>query len=150
MVVLSTTEGEDKPVKYPDMFATADLMLLNKADLLPHLDFDVAFSPTLCGSIQTCRRSSCRRRPARASPLRRLDRGHRRAHRARRRKDSRESARAGASCPAALRLGVRGSVQGAAFGLSPRPGVASGAHGSVRDDAEGEMIEVEGAGAERS
>jgi hydrogenase nickel incorporation protein HypB len=41
VVVLSTTEGEDKPVKYPDMFATADLMLLNKADLLPHLDFDV-------------------------------------------------------------------------------------------------------------
>jgi hydrogenase nickel incorporation protein HypB len=41
IVVLSTTEGEDKPVKYPDMFATADLMLLNKADLLPHLDFDV-------------------------------------------------------------------------------------------------------------
>ena len=41
VVVLSTTEGEDKPVKYPDMFVTADLMLLNKADLLPHLDFDV-------------------------------------------------------------------------------------------------------------
>ena len=41
IVVLSTTEGEDKPLKYPDMFATADLMLLNKCDLLPHLDFDV-------------------------------------------------------------------------------------------------------------
>ncbi len=41
VVVLSTTEGEDKPLKYPDMFATADLMLLNKSDLLPHLDFDV-------------------------------------------------------------------------------------------------------------
>ena len=41
IVVLSVTEGEDKPLKYPDMFATADLMLLNKADLLPHLDFDV-------------------------------------------------------------------------------------------------------------
>jgi hydrogenase nickel incorporation protein HypB len=41
VVVLSVTEGEDKPLKYPDMFATADLMLLNKADLLPHLDFDV-------------------------------------------------------------------------------------------------------------
>ncbi|WP_036283917.1 hydrogenase nickel incorporation protein HypB [Methylocystis sp. ATCC 49242] len=41
VVVLSVTEGEDKPVKYPDMFAAADLMLLNKADLLPHLDFDV-------------------------------------------------------------------------------------------------------------
>jgi hydrogenase nickel incorporation protein HypB len=41
VVVLSVTEGEDKPLKYPDMFAAADLMLLNKADLLPHLAFDV-------------------------------------------------------------------------------------------------------------
>jgi hydrogenase nickel incorporation protein HypB len=42
VAVLSVTEGEDKPLKYPDMFAAADLMVLNKADLLPHLDFDVA------------------------------------------------------------------------------------------------------------
>jgi hydrogenase nickel incorporation protein HypB len=41
IVVLSVTEGEDKPLKYPDMFAAADLMLLNKCDLLPHLDYDV-------------------------------------------------------------------------------------------------------------
>jgi hydrogenase nickel incorporation protein HypB len=41
VVVLSVTEGEDKPLKYPDMFAAADLMVLNKCDLLPHLDFDV-------------------------------------------------------------------------------------------------------------
>ncbi len=41
VVVLSVTEGEDKPLKYPDMFAEADLMLLNKIDLLPYLDFDV-------------------------------------------------------------------------------------------------------------
>lgn len=41
VVLLSVTEGEDKPLKYPDMFAAADLMLLNKADLLPHVDFDV-------------------------------------------------------------------------------------------------------------
>ena len=41
IVVLSVTEGEDKPLKYPDMFAAADLMLLNKSDLLPHLEFDV-------------------------------------------------------------------------------------------------------------
>ncbi len=41
VVVLSVTEGEDKPLKYPDMFTAADLMLLNKADLLPHLSFDV-------------------------------------------------------------------------------------------------------------
>ncbi len=42
VVVLSVTEGEDKPLKYPDMFAAASLMLLNKVDLLPHLRFDVA------------------------------------------------------------------------------------------------------------
>jgi len=42
VVILSVTEGEDKPIKYPDMFHAADLMILNKTDLLPHLDFDVA------------------------------------------------------------------------------------------------------------
>lgn len=42
VVIFSVTEGEDKPLKYPDMFAAADLMLLNKVDLLPHLTFDVA------------------------------------------------------------------------------------------------------------
>ena len=41
VAILSVTEGEDKPIKYPDMFAAADLMLLNKVDLLPHLNFDV-------------------------------------------------------------------------------------------------------------
>jgi hydrogenase nickel incorporation protein HypB len=41
VVVLSVTEGEDKPLKYPDMFAASDLMLLNKSDLLPHLEFDL-------------------------------------------------------------------------------------------------------------
>jgi hydrogenase nickel incorporation protein HypB len=41
VVVLSVTEGEDKPLKYPDLFAAAELMLLNKSDLLPYLDFDV-------------------------------------------------------------------------------------------------------------
>ncbi len=39
VVVLSVTEGEDKPLKYPDMFAAARLMLVNKLDLLPHLSF---------------------------------------------------------------------------------------------------------------
>jgi hydrogenase nickel incorporation protein HypB len=42
VLVLSVTEGEDKPLKYPDMFAGADLLVLNKIDLLPYLDFDVA------------------------------------------------------------------------------------------------------------
>ena len=41
VAILSVTEGEDKPIKYPDMFAAASVMLLNKADLLPYLDFDV-------------------------------------------------------------------------------------------------------------
>ncbi|MBS97222.1 MAG: hydrogenase accessory protein HypB [Oceanospirillaceae bacterium] len=41
VAILSVTEGEDKPLKYPDMFHAADLMLLNKTDLLPYLDFDV-------------------------------------------------------------------------------------------------------------
>lgn len=41
VVILSVTEGEDKPLKYPDIFAGSDLMVLNKSDLLPHLDFDV-------------------------------------------------------------------------------------------------------------
>ena len=41
VVILSVTEGEDKPVKYPDMFHAADLVLLNKIDLLPYLQFDV-------------------------------------------------------------------------------------------------------------
>ena len=41
VVVLSVTEGEDKPLKYPQMFHAADVMLLNKVDLLPYLDFDV-------------------------------------------------------------------------------------------------------------
>jgi len=40
VAILSVTEGEDKPLKYPDMFRAADLMLLNKIDLLPFLDFD--------------------------------------------------------------------------------------------------------------
>ena len=41
VAILSVTEGEDKPIKYPDMFHAADLVLLNKIDLLPYLQFDV-------------------------------------------------------------------------------------------------------------
>jgi hydrogenase nickel incorporation protein HypB len=41
VVILSVTEGEDKPIKYPHMFRACQLMLLNKIDLLPHLRFDV-------------------------------------------------------------------------------------------------------------
>jgi hydrogenase nickel incorporation protein HypB len=42
VVILSTTEGENKPLKYPHMFRAARLMIVNKIDLLPHLCFDVA------------------------------------------------------------------------------------------------------------
>lgn len=41
VVIASVTEGEDKPLKYPNMFAASSLMLVSKVDLLPHLDFDV-------------------------------------------------------------------------------------------------------------
>ncbi|HQR58405.1 MAG TPA: hydrogenase nickel incorporation protein HypB [Azonexus sp.] len=40
VAILSVTEGEDKPLKYPDMFRAADVLLLNKCDLLPYLQFD--------------------------------------------------------------------------------------------------------------
>jgi len=41
VVILSVTEGEDKPLKYPDMFRAADLMVINKSDLLPYVPFCV-------------------------------------------------------------------------------------------------------------
>jgi len=41
VVIISITEGEDKPIKYPDMFHTADVCIINKMDLLPHLNFDL-------------------------------------------------------------------------------------------------------------
>lgn len=41
VVVVSVTEGEDKPLKYPDMFCVSDAVLVNKIDLLPHLAFDL-------------------------------------------------------------------------------------------------------------
>jgi len=42
VVVISVTEGTDKPLKYPYMFAAADLVVVNKVDLLPYVDFDLA------------------------------------------------------------------------------------------------------------
>jgi len=42
VVLLSVTEGEDKPLKYPDIFRAADMMLITKCDLLPHVEFDPA------------------------------------------------------------------------------------------------------------
>lgn len=62
VVILSVTEGEDKPIKYPDMFRAADLMLLNKCDLLPYLTFDVdkaiAFARQVNPGLQVIRTSA--------------------------------------------------------------------------------------------
>lgn len=52
VVILSVTEGDDKPLKYPDMFSAADLMLINKIDLLPHVDFDVAAAIDYAGRVR--------------------------------------------------------------------------------------------------
>lgn len=41
IVIVSTTEGDDKPLKYPAMFRVADIMIINKIDLLAHVDFEV-------------------------------------------------------------------------------------------------------------
>jgi hydrogenase nickel incorporation protein HypB len=49
VVLLSVTEGEDKPIKYPDMFAIADVVVLTKVDLAPHVDLDMA---TLRANVQ--------------------------------------------------------------------------------------------------
>ncbi|OWK45296.1 [NiFe] hydrogenase nickel incorporation-associated protein HypB [Fimbriiglobus ruber] len=41
VAIVSVTEGEDKPIKYPHMFRASEVMLLNKVDLLPYVTFDV-------------------------------------------------------------------------------------------------------------
>ena len=62
VAVLSVTEGEDKPLKYPDMFQAASLMILNKVDLLPHLTFDAdkaeAYARRVNPSIRVLRLSA--------------------------------------------------------------------------------------------
>ncbi len=59
VVVISVTEGDDKPLKYPHMFAAADLVVLNKTDLLPYVDFDVdrltADARSLRPDVRCCR-----------------------------------------------------------------------------------------------
>jgi hydrogenase nickel incorporation protein HypB len=50
-VLASVTEGDDKPVKYPHMFRAADLVLVGKTDLLPHLDFDLGRAVADIGRI---------------------------------------------------------------------------------------------------
>jgi hydrogenase nickel incorporation protein HypB len=62
VVILSVTEGEDKPLKYPDMFRAADVMLLNKCDLLPYLEFDadlaIAYAHRINPDLQVIRLSA--------------------------------------------------------------------------------------------
>lgn len=62
IVLLSVTEGDDKPLKYPDMFAASDLMIVTKIDLLPHVTFDVerclAYAKKINPKIEAIRLSS--------------------------------------------------------------------------------------------
>ena len=51
VVIISVTEGDDKPLKYPTMFAAADLCLINKIDLLPYVDFDLDKCETAARSV---------------------------------------------------------------------------------------------------
>jgi hydrogenase nickel incorporation protein HypB len=50
-VLLSVTEGDDKPMKYPDAFAGADIMILGKMDLAPHVDFDIGKAAALAREV---------------------------------------------------------------------------------------------------
>ena len=52
VVILSVTEGDDKPLKYPDMFHAADLLLINKIDLLPYVQFNVETASSYARRIQ--------------------------------------------------------------------------------------------------
>ncbi|MCK5666792.1 MAG: hydrogenase nickel incorporation protein HypB, partial [Thiotrichaceae bacterium] len=65
VVVLSVTEGDDKPIKYPDMFYAADLMLINKIDLLPYVDFDmdrcISYAKRVNPNIEVLQLSSTKR-----------------------------------------------------------------------------------------
>jgi hydrogenase nickel incorporation protein HypB len=51
VVVVSVTEGEDKPLKYPQMFAVADLVVINKIDLLPYVDVQLQRLAGHCRSV---------------------------------------------------------------------------------------------------
>jgi hydrogenase nickel incorporation protein HypB len=52
IVIISVTEGEDKPQKYPTMFQHADLCIINKTDLLPYVDFDVKRAREYARAVQ--------------------------------------------------------------------------------------------------
>ncbi|MFM6071058.1 MAG: hydrogenase nickel incorporation protein HypB, partial [Dolichospermum sp.] len=63
VVILSVTEGEDKPIKYPYMFRSSDIMILTKIDLLPYLNFDVQRCLEYAKQVNWCRppESGCSR-----------------------------------------------------------------------------------------
>ncbi len=82
VVIASTTEGDDKPLKYPHMFRAAELILLNKVDLLPHLTFEVTrfVGPRAAGESLgegPGDLRDARRRPAGVVPLARCPRRRR-------------------------------------------------------------------------
>ena len=58
-MICSVTEGEDKPLKYPLMFRACELVVVNKIDLLPHLEYDLRSSGTT--STRSTRRRRCSR-----------------------------------------------------------------------------------------
>jgi hydrogenase nickel incorporation protein HypB len=60
VVVVSVTEGTDKPLKYPHMFAAADLVVVNKLDLLPYVDFDLDLCRKYLGSREVVALSATR------------------------------------------------------------------------------------------
>ena len=60
VVVISVTEGTDKPLKYPHMFAAAGLVLINKVDLLPYVDFDLDLCAQHARSVNPERRDRAR------------------------------------------------------------------------------------------
>ncbi len=65
-MVFSVTEGEEKPLKYPVMFHAVDVVVVNKIDLLPHLDFDVEGVDEWCDWLVEAQKAS---RPDLASRL---------------------------------------------------------------------------------
>ena len=59
VMVCSVTEGEDKPLKYPLMFRACELVVVNKIDLLPHLDFDLDQLLDNLDAVHPGRASAC-------------------------------------------------------------------------------------------
>jgi hydrogenase nickel incorporation protein HypB len=51
VVIISVTEGDDKPLKYPDMFQSSDLCIINKIDLLPYVNFDCELAKTYARQV---------------------------------------------------------------------------------------------------